>query len=74
VHLGVGRIGELVQQDSAGGLGRDALGLGDRLAHQDAGREHHLGAEVAQQRHAFSGHRFRHGQDQPVAADSGREG
>jgi hypothetical protein len=74
VDLRVGGVLELVEHHRAGDLAHELFGAGDGVGHEDPRREHDLGAQVAQQRHALRRHRPRHGQHEPVAADGGGEG
>ena len=69
VHLGVGRILELLR-DEVARIGRGhLLGAADRSGHSlGPGRQHELGAVGAEQHPALAAHRLGHHQRAPVAA------
>ena len=74
MNLRVERIGELVEHDSAGVLDDKPPGALHRFRHQDAGRQHDLRTQVAEEGHTFRRHGLRHRQDQAITADGRYEG
>ena len=68
VNLGIGRVGELLQHDRAGGLFDQFLGPLYGPPHAQLGRgEFYFGAQQLEHLAALLGHAFRHRQDQPVS-------
>ena len=74
MHSRVSGICELIELHRTGNLGGDFDCAGDRVVHQNARRQHDLGAKEAQQRDALGRHRFGHRQDEPIAARGGDKG
>ena len=75
VDSGIGRIGELLENDGAGDFGGEFLGLGDGAFHAlGALGEHEPRAEDFEQFPALGGHRLGHGEDEFEAFGRGDEG
>ena len=70
----IGGVLELLRHDRAGRRGDDFVGLGDSALHAHrGGRQHQFGAQQGQHLAPLDRHRFRHDQNQLVAARGGHE-